>query len=54
MWVCLNKLCEYEQCNVNANVCKYNISIVSSVSVRLVNIKKKMNNKNNEKIHGPV
>ena len=27
---------EYEQCNVNGNVCKYNISIISSVRVRPV------------------
>ena len=32
------KNCKYEQCNVYVKGCKYNISTVSSVSVRSVNI----------------
>ena len=28
LFVCLYKQCEYEQCNVIANVCKCNINIV--------------------------
>ena len=39
--VCLYKYCKYEQRNVYVKGCKYNISIVSSVSVRPVNIIKK-------------
>ena len=45
LFVCLYKQCEYEQCNVIANVWKCNINIVRSVSVCLVKINKKKNNK---------
>ena len=36
--VCLYKYCKYEQRNVYVNGYKYSISILSSVSVRPVNI----------------